>query len=70
MRKEINLSLDVIKKLQKLADQDNMSLKSFMERLLISRTQTKGGDLSEIHQEVLRLKKELSSLIKKLKHED
>lgn len=40
MRKEINLDTKVIHKLQKLADADKRSLKSFMEKILIEKSET------------------------------
>lgn len=36
MRKEIQLDKEVIKKLQKLADAENNSLKAYMEKVLIN----------------------------------
>lgn len=40
MRKEVNLDANVIKKLQALADEDKRSLKSFMEKTLIEKSET------------------------------
>lgn len=40
MRKEIQLDNKVIDKLQKLADADKRSLKSFMEKILIEKSDT------------------------------
>lgn len=40
MRKEIQLDKSVIQKLQKLADADKRSLKSFMEKTLIEKSET------------------------------
>lgn len=40
MRKEIQLDKSVIQKLQKLADEDKRSLKSFMEKTLIEKSET------------------------------
>jgi len=40
MRKEIQIDKAVIGKLQKLADADKRSLKSFMEKTLIEKSET------------------------------
>lgn len=40
MRKEVQLDNKVIDKLQKLADADQRSLKSFMEKTLIEKSET------------------------------
>jgi hypothetical protein len=42
MRKEIQLPKDVIDALQKLADADMRSIKSYMEKVLILHTQAGG----------------------------
>jgi len=41
MRKDINLSEEVIKKLQKLADKDDRKLKPYMEKVLKDHTEIK-----------------------------